>query len=103
MEPNQPADQKFCAVFASFIDGLVEKKSIADGTVQHAVENMSKSFSLVKKVMILLGRRNPSVMTIEYLLLSYEIWQSFLWQNFCGRRPQKCAGPLGDGYRCGQQ
>lgn len=50
MEPNQPADQKIRAVFASFVDGLVEKKSIAHGTVEHPVKNMSKSFSLVRRL-----------------------------------------------------
>lgn len=46
VKTHKPADQEFSTIFTRLVDGLVEEKSVADRTVEDAVEDMSEGFSL---------------------------------------------------------
>lgn len=51
VEAYQPAQEELGAVLARFVDGLVEEQGVADGPVEHAVEDVREGFALVHVVL----------------------------------------------------
>ena len=47
MEAYQPADKQVGAIFGSFFQCLAEELSVADGTVEDAIEDMRERFALM--------------------------------------------------------
>lgn len=46
VESHQTTDEKLGTIFGCLCQGLTEQKSIADGTIEHSVEDVCKGFAL---------------------------------------------------------